>query len=602
MTTTKTESTLSANHRDRPQWWTGPRLLKLGEQITFTFHLPEGTGAETLAIFPRYLEQADPAERFVPGGDLEWLDGLPSESIELAFENHHASVVYTPQRAGNYLARWRVGDEVLYRYFAAVEDDWIVLRFSTFGPLESKPSLHATGIPLDQRLTAAQFDPELPVFRRLADNVRYFGDALIPVLPDDPPTYTSSDEQRDALYALLLDRARALMPFDDDIRSARIDMFHDLDPGYTRSLAKLGIADHCGLNEANALYWLGMPEFPYFSSPIDCRKANQADGGDVVAHQWDFCGSFHFLGPLSWHYKAGEGDWPATEKCLRTGLAELAAAAAMSGHPAFAHPLYDGVVVEDYPNPTFECIVDETDLPPGTPPERAMSRFAHRYQQLMAFEAPKVHKVAYARSIDVADYYRRHFPVTPRTVFISRTDHIEYDKWWLCHWQNDGVPVTRLSIPWRTRISTILDRRQRERTFKDPLSCEFLLVEDQQRSIRFERECPNPIWWFDYSQQSADLRGSAITHTRTPDVEIIRRGWDRCEEGCILCLEMITDVSFPDYAIAIWEVPDGFNGDRASIRSNAKEVIVAWNAQNDYRLVLRFDLEPRAKIEVVISV
>ena len=64
MTTTKTESTLSANHRDRPQWWTGPRLLKLGEQITFTFHLPEGTGAETLAIFPRYLEQADPAEQF----------------------------------------------------------------------------------------------------------------------------------------------------------------------------------------------------------------------------------------------------------------------------------------------------------------------------------------------------------------------------------------------------------------------------------------------------------------------------------------------------------------------------------------------------------
>ena len=33
----------------------------------------------------------------------------------------------------------------------------------------------------------------------------------------------------------------------------------------------------------------------------------------------------------------------------------------------------------------------------------------------MAFEAPKQHKVAYALSVDIADYYRRHFETTPRT-------------------------------------------------------------------------------------------------------------------------------------------------------------------------------------------
>ena len=94
-------------------------------------------------------------------------------------------------------------------------------------------------------------------------------------------------------------------------------------------------------------------------------------GGDVVAHQWDFCGGFHFLGPVSWHYKAGEGDWAATEACLRDGLKEFANAALMSAHPAFVHPLYDGVVVSDYPNPAFSCALDGAGGMPG---------FVERYQ------------------------------------------------------------------------------------------------------------------------------------------------------------------------------------------------------------------------------
>ncbi len=46
--------------------------------------------------------------------------------------------------------------------------------------------------------------------------------------------------------------------------------------------------------------------------------------------------------------------------------------------------------------------------------------------------------------------------------------------------------------------------------YKDPLSYEYILVEDQQRQMRFERECPHPIWYFDYTEQEHGPEGSAI--------------------------------------------------------------------------------------------
>ena len=116
---------------------------------------------------------------------------------------------------------------------------------------------------------------------------------------------------------------------------------------------QLGVNEHCGLNEANAKPWLGMPEFPYFASPIDCRKTNQDTGGTVLAHQWDFCGGWHFVGPVSWHYKAASGNWSQAETCIRSGVTELENLAELSGHPAFAVPLYDGLAGAGYPNPAF---------------------------------------------------------------------------------------------------------------------------------------------------------------------------------------------------------------------------------------------------------
>lgn len=554
--------------------------------------------AGNLTIFPRYLELAQPGEDFAAGGSLSWLDEVPSERIELPFADGQASVTYLPKKPGNYIARWQAGDELFYRYFSVIADDWIVLRFSTFVGLESEPTLHGTGIPLDYRLPIEQFDPDAPLFQRFLDYQRHYGDAIVPLLPDTPDM---SKDKRVRLYGELLARARSLFPFPEEIRSARLEMHHDLDPGYPEALAKLGINDHCGLWEANAKPWLGMPEFPYFTSPVDCRKINQGTGGQIVSHQWDFCGGWHFLGPVSWHYKAAEGDWSLTEACLREGLEELRNLTRFSGHPAFAFPLYDGVVEPGYPNPHFHCILTSGDTRTETERSRAMPGFVERYQRFMAFDVPKEYKVVYARSVDIADYYRRHFHVTPPTIFVSKTGHVMYDMWWLCHWANDRVLVPREKIPWFTRASSLMSQRRASRTFKDPLSYETILVEDQRRSIRFERECPNPIWWFDYTQQECGPQGSSITHVETPDVDVLRSEWAELGQGLTLTLKMVTEASFRDYAIALWDLPPRFRGDPASVRTNAKECIVVRNRDGEYHLVLVFDLEPGAELQISVN-
>ena len=270
-------------------------------------------------MFPRYLERAEPAGAFSPDGGLDWLDGLDSERLEPGFSAGNASVTYRPGRPGSYIARWRTGDRVLYRYFAAIEDDWTVVRFSPFVDPEPEPTLHATGIPLDYSLPVEQFHAGSPRYEKLLAYHRQFGDSMAPAFPDTPDV---SVDVRVREYGWELSRVRGLLPDPSDARSARVWMRHELDPGYTPAFEQLGINDHFGLSNANAKPYLGMPEFPYFASPLDIRKTNQSEGGAVVAHQWDFCGGWHFLGPVSWHYLVSEGRWESAVKCLLQGMRE----------------------------------------------------------------------------------------------------------------------------------------------------------------------------------------------------------------------------------------------------------------------------------------
>ncbi|MBM3261927.1 MAG: hypothetical protein FJY97_00625 [candidate division Zixibacteria bacterium] len=156
---------MTSTHLTRPQWLTSSRLLRPGETIRFDFYLPAGCTSGELCIFPRYLEQADPGDAFRPGGSLDWIYALPCERHALSFADGHASWVYRAQTPGNYLARWQAGGETFYRYFAVVEDDHVVLGFSTFIELESEPPLHGLGIPLDYRLPMERFTPTIRCFR-----------------------------------------------------------------------------------------------------------------------------------------------------------------------------------------------------------------------------------------------------------------------------------------------------------------------------------------------------------------------------------------------------------------------------------------------------
>ncbi len=207
-----------------PQWTTGSRLLKLGQQIKFYFFLPIGMSADDLVIFPKYLERANPGEKFTAGGDLEWLETLESERVGLDFQNGRATVTYQPQRPGNYIARWGAAGESFYRYFSVIEDDWIVVRFSSFLELEPNPTLHGAGVPLDYRLPIDRFDENDPLFERFRENHRRFGDAIAAVLPDTPlarSEATMTSDHRELLYGQMLDKVRSLLPDANDARTAR---------------------------------------------------------------------------------------------------------------------------------------------------------------------------------------------------------------------------------------------------------------------------------------------------------------------------------------------------------------------------------------------
>jgi hypothetical protein len=579
------------------RWTTGGRLLKLGEAIEFTFQLPGGVAAEDVEIYPRYLERAAPGKAFVAGGSLDWVRHLKGERIKLPFKQGRVAVAYRPVKPGNYLAHWRAGQEDLWRYFAVVEDDSMVLSFSTFNDAAPEPTWHATGIPLDYRLPVEQFEPTNAIAQKLLGYNRRYGELVVPQLPDAPKLTTT---ERVKLYGDQLQRARTLLADPTDTRSAWLVARHDLEPGYTETLERLGVNDHCGLQEANCRPWLGMPEFPYFASPVDCRKANQGENAPVVAHQWDFCGGFHFLGPVAWHYAASEGRFNVALSCLREGMDELRNAARLSGHPIMITPLYDGVIANPgFPNRWFN---------EGWA-ARPMQEFVNRYQALFAFDFTRQYKLVFARSVDIVDYYRRHYRVTPRTVFVSKTPHILYDAYWIGYWFNYGVVITPERIPWFTSLPTVRTLRNRAVVpehqfalpFKDPLSCEYILVEDQKRSIRFERECPNPIWWFDYTHQERGPEGSRSDPTDTPPVEVMRSQSYAAKKGLTIKLKMQTQVSFPDYAIALWNVPVSDTARGPAIQTNAKEFLLVRNTAGERHLVLYFDLRPNAEITVALA-
>ena len=619
--------------RDAPQCLTGPRLLHVGETMTFKFYLPMDINVDEGAIaelYVRYLEQAPLDMEIDSQQGLEWLKQLKHETIKLSFRNNLARFDYTPKLTGNYLLRWKVGGEIFYRYFAVIDDKYIVINMTSTQYVTvhyqdkkelNRRILHRTGTPTDYYLWANDFQEDNKDYQLLLDNNRYYGDMVMVMFPEDISVDYSENERYDE-YKGAFERVVDLLPDIADTKAGRIGnteinfpciLFRspfNTSRGYTRTFKNLGLQNLCGLQCANERPWQGMPQFPYFASETDCRQPDQSPKGTVVTHQWDMAGSWHFLGPVSWHYEvAKQGcmyakspnkdkivpDFKQTCHCLNAGLLEYENLTKMNGHPAFVC------------GPIFEA-------PPHVPTD-----FVDNYLRFMYFEAPKDYRLVYARSIDVAQYYLRHYEVTPRTIFVSTTDHHSYDTSWLPPMLQSGMSLARDHLSWDTRFmhhvmaerkSVSPDQKARDHAnmssmglshnSNEPMSLEFLLIEDQHRSIRFERQCPIPVWWYDYTEKlGTSNNGVALKHVETPLPKIKPLVWTKEGRDWKTTMHLETDKSFSNYAVCIWELPLEWNPAIDRVKVNAKETLLAFNPNGEYHLVLFFDLkQPETDLKI----
>ena len=123
---------------------------------------------------------------------------------------------------------------------------------------------------------------------------------------------------------------------------------------------------------------------------------------------------------------------------------------------------------------------------------------------------------------------------------------------------------------------------------------EYILLEDQGRSVRFERASASPIWLFDYriAERTKVYRDDGLLRdTVTPDVRLPRYHWQLTVSGVLRAeLRPLTTAPFDDYLMAIWGLPREFATATHRVVSSAETVHVVWNLDGEYHLVLGFDL------------
>jgi hypothetical protein len=150
------------------------------------------------------------------------------------------------------------------------------------------------------------------------------------------------------------------------------------------------------------------------------------------------------------------------------------------------------------------------------------------------------------------------------------------------------------------RETAVLPDHQGGMPWKDPLSCEFILIEEQKRQVRFERECPNPIWWFDHAREERSSKGSVISAVEMPEVQILRaQSFDK-ETGLTITLTMKTQANFPGYAIALWDLPVEYGADPSDIHTTAQSYTLVKNTDGETHMVLYFDLKPGAELKIIL--
>jgi hypothetical protein len=63
---------------------------------------------------------------------------------------------------------------------------------------------------------------------------------------------------------------------------------------------------------------------------------------------------------------------------------------------------------------------------------------------------------------------------------------------------------------------------------------------------------------------------------------------------------MNTEEYFPNYAIALWNLPVSYRSESLDIETNATKYELVKNTDGEVHMVLHFDLKPDSEIKVVL--
>ncbi len=550
------------------------RLVEVGEPVTFT--LRDVTGDDRLEVFPRYLERCDPERATQSPTPLQWLDDLAPEILTPA-----EAVRYVPSEPGNYLARWTSESHgVLYRYFAAIDQTYLIYRPIVWNhpvpfPATGGAELHNGGLPFDWLLPFEEVDeaylPRLLQEQQLHGSGMVHGMAAAATSAPDPAL---ADTLRDSVaefrrHGLDVGRVANLWPgtrLDTAKAQTACAAGFDVIDGYVPR------ADICGM---------GAPYFPFYIGPVDYRFPSQEGPTEAVSCVFDFVGSWHFHGPVSFHRPSANGSWERARHYIDLAAREAVLTARNSGVHNFISTLvnFESPVAWDATN--YGILWDD---------ERGRE-FLEQYLDLLAFDHARRWPIVFARAADYADYFRAHYAQMPRRVVSSITHDIEYDRWWTDEWHEQRLMPSGY-VPMDQSLRAFRQARAMPQ-YNMPVSCEFINYNDNRRTCRFEYACPKPVHYY-------DLTGERPWPTRPEEVDVpdprIEVSTLRRDDSYRVVYGLSAGAVFADYLLAIWDIPRECRD--WHLETNAKELIWIENTDGNCRGIVRFDLEPRCKVEL----
>jgi hypothetical protein len=553
------------------------RLVNVGEQIKFSLTVDPALAEEAdFRIFPRYLENCDPQEARNCEERLAWLDDIPSVSFDLALDNGHAGFTYTADQPGNFIARFRTPGKTLYRYFAAVTEEYLIYRMQAYGriePPEEDEELRNGGFPIDWALDSKNLDiildPNKGHLKKALEYQEIFDDLILPwfssMLTDvkNDPCFDIS-KRVDAV----LDRMQQA-----GFRIGRAVVDWEAHAEAVEEYQRRGFEVMDGIIAEDEIH-RGAPWFPYWMSEDDFLSPAEGPT-DKLGMIMDFCAGFHFHGPPSFHMLASECSWEVAAPHADLAAREHVLIVKNSGGgPVVVPTLF-----------TYEY------RPWGTWPKRDWSRqrqlkFAREFLNDTAFEHARKYPIVFARCTDIADYMRKHpTGVQPRRVLSSITHDWPYDRIWSPEWVR-GIDAF---CDVRSFNDSLYDIRGRWASlWAKPGSRELIYYEDSRHNCRFEYACPKPILWYAYDDHRRAGKWCGRPELEVPDPQISME--TKLDERTFeLCYKIQGGTQFPNYKLAVWDIPREFA--EFPFKTNAEEFILVRNSEGDYRGILLFDLK-----------